>query len=162
MTDQDHQEPTDSTPQTERQRLLDQILDPRSRPVLLALYTALHHPRHSDGTPVQVDITTTIGLVFSMPSFDDYYVRFTVSIYDVDARRTQRKLVRVDSRLFADSCPDLTRGDFVEMIAKTVPQTPAREVIYLRKIGDNPTPYELFIEIIGGILALQPHGDEAA
>lgn len=167
MTDQEHQEPTGGTLQTEHpsddsSRPLDRLLDQRTRAVLMALYTALHHPRHTDGTPVQVDITTTIGLVFSMPSFDDYFVRFTVSIYDTDKRRTQRKSVRVPSRLFADSCPDLTRGDFVEMIAKTTPGTPAREVIYLRKIGDNPTPYELFIEIIGGILALQPHGDEAA
>jgi hypothetical protein len=154
MTDQD-------TPQTERQRLLDQLLDPASRPVLLALYTALHHPRNTP-EPVQCDITVTVGLVFSMPSFDDHYVRFTVSIYDTDVRRTQRKSVRVASRLFADSCPDLSRGDFVEVIAKTTPDTPAREVIYLRQVAAGPTPLELFVEIVGGILALQPHGDEAA
>jgi hypothetical protein len=142
-------------------RSLDRLLDQRARAVLMALYTALHHPRHSDGTPVQADITTTVGLVFRMPSFDDHFVRFTISVYDTDARRTQRKSVRVPSRLFADSCPDLARGDFVEIIAKTVPQTPAREVIYLRHVGDGPTPLELFVEIVGGILALQPHGDEA-
>jgi hypothetical protein len=156
MTDQEH-EPTND----DSSRSLDRLLDQRARAVLMALYTALHHPRHTDGTPVQVDVTTTVGLVFSMPSFDDHFVRFTISVYDTDARRTQRKSVRVASRLFADSCPDLDRGDFVEIIAKTVPQTPAREVIYLRRVGDGPTPLELFIEIIGGVLALQPHGDEA-
>jgi hypothetical protein len=83
-------------------------------------------------------------------------------MYDTDKRRTQRRSMRVASRLFAASCPDLSRGDFVEIIAKTVPQTPAREVIYLRQVGDGPTPLELFVEIVGGILALQPHGDEAA
>jgi hypothetical protein len=161
MTDQDHDQDTPPTePTSERQRLLDQILDPRSRPVLLALYSRWHGDR-----PHHDDTAFTRGVVYSLPTFGNEHVRFTISVYNRQARKTKRRTIRVTLTLFAASVSDLdlARGDFVEVVSRSVDDTNVRDALYLRKIVDDQvTPFEQFIEIIGGLLALQPHGDEAS
>jgi hypothetical protein len=144
MTDQE------TSNNTERQRLLDQILDPTTRPVLLAFYSRLHGPR-----PHHADISVTFGIVHSLPTFADDYARFTVRVYNRAARTNHTRIIRMTSPLFAASCPDLQRNDYVEMITVIPDKTKTREAIYLRRVEAGETPMERLIELLGALLALQ-------
>lgn len=141
--------------QTERTRLLDQILDPRNRPALLALYSQLHIP-----LPENYDVPISRGVVHSLPSIADDYVRFTVRFYSRRTRRSRGRDVRCPSSLFFESCPEVTQGDLIEFIAHN--DGNVREVVYIRQITDNGEllGIDRLIEIMGSLLALLPPTNE--
>lgn len=149
--------------ETDRQRLLDQILDPRNRAPLLALYSQLHIPR-----PHHYDVPVSRGIIHSLPTIADEYVRFTIRFYNHRTRRFRRREARCKSVIFAASCPDATQGDLIEIVATNDGDDSAvREIVYIHKLLDKDletgtlSGIERLIEIMGALLALLPPANES-
>ena len=146
MTDQPDSPETD----TNRQHLLDQILDRTTRPVLLALYNQLNKPR-----PRHMRLIVLCGYVGSQLAYADDYIHFTLNISH--GRKTVwRRHVRCHVDLLALCCPDLVAGDFLEIIGIAYKSHNGTEAVYIRRVGDEKTPLELFTDILEKLLGVQP------
>lgn len=142
---------TTTEPPTDRDRLLDQILDPYTHPVMTALYGQLYVPR-----PRHVRLLILCGVVGSAMAFADDYIHFTLNIYQRPQRGIHRRHIRCLVALLEESCPTLARGDFLELIGVAYKAQNATEVLYIRQItGGEPTPLEEFVEILGKLLGVQ-------
>jgi hypothetical protein len=136
---------------TERDNLLDQILDPYTHPVMAALHGQLYTPR-----PRHVRMVIICGVVGSALAFADDHIHFTLNVYQRPQRGVHRRHIRCRVALLDESCPTLARGDFLELIGIAYKAQNATEVLYIRQIvSGEPTPLEEFIEILGKLLGVQ-------
>lgn len=138
-------------PPSDRERFLDQVLDPYTHPVMSALYGQLHvsRPRH-------IRLLILCGVVGSSLSFADDYIHFTLNIYQRPQRGVHRRHIRCRVALLEESCPTLARGDFLELIGIAYKAQNATEALYIRQVvPGEPTPLEEFAEILGKLLGVQ-------